>query len=333
MAVHQIPIYTVSIVSGDTKYDVTPAVLGIDRSGEQSKIAQSINLSLENVQVGDSWLSALILAGARVFLHADDGTTNGEVFRGFAWTRSCKFGLSDRELQFKCYDNLIYLQESEDSLYFSSGKSTKDVMSSVCDKWGIKLQYSYESITHGKLVLRGHLSDIFTADVLDLVKERTGKKYVVRSEKDVMHVKPVGSNTTIYHFIAGENVIQTASGWTMDGVITKVIIVGKADSNDREPIEATLSGDTAKYGTLQRIYDRDSNTSLADAKLEAKSIIDENGTPKWEYALQAPDIPWVLHGDQVYVDAGDIKGFKIVTAIDRSTDNQKSEMTLTMEDP
>ena len=138
--------------------------------------------------------------------------------------------------------------------------------------------------------------------------------------------------STIYHFIGGQNVKGTTNSWTMEGVITQVVIVGKADSDEREPIEATVSGNTSEYGTLQKIQDRDENTTLANAKLEAKNTIDENGAPKWEYGISGPDVPWIRKGDKIYVSAGDITGYKIITAIDRSSDLKKSEMSLTLED-
>lgn len=332
MAAQQIWIYTVYIVSGGTKYNVTRAVVSQDRLENEKEIAQRIDLVLQNVQVDGKWLSTIITPRSRVYIYAKSGSEEKEVFRGFLWNGNSKHSLSDRELRYIAYDNLIYLQESEDSLYFSSGKTTKDICTTICDKWGIKLDYSYDSITHAKLPLRGNLSDIFTADILDLVKKRTGKKYVILSEKDTMYIKPVGANTTIYHFLAGKNVNQTASGWTMEGVITKVVITGKADSNDREPIEATVAGDTDQYGTLQKIQSRSENTSLSDAKLEAKTTIDEDGKPKWEWQLSGPDIPWVRKGDKVYVDAGDIKGYKIVTEVDRTINNKKHEIILTLKD-
>lgn len=326
------PQYSVYIISGSTKYNVTKAVESQDRSEPKGQIAQRVILQLANVKVGNEWLSSLLKAKNRVFIYANDGTKEDEVFRGYLWSRARNDSLEENTLRYTCYDNLIYFQESEDSLYFTSGKSTKDIVASICDKWGIKLQYSYDSITHTKMPLRGYLSDIFTADILDLVKKRTKKKYVIQSEKDTMVVKPVGSNSTIYQFIAGKNVVKTASGWTMDGVITKVIITGKADDNDREPIEATVSGNTNEYGTVQRILHRNENTSLADAKIEAQNTIDENGKPKWEYEITAADIPWIRRGDKIYVDAGDIKGYRIITEIDRTIDNKTREMTLTLED-
>ena len=214
-ASQQKPEYTVYIVSGDTKYNVTNAVIVQDRSEPDGQIAQRVNLQLANVKVGDAWLSGLLKARDRVIIYANDGTKEDEVFRGFLWTRIRNDSLSEKDIQYVCYDNLIYFQESEDSLYFSSGKTTKDIMSSICSKWEINLQYSYESITHSKLPLRGCLSSIFTEDILELVKKRTKKKYVILSEKDTMVVRPTGANETIYHFLAGKNVTKTASGWTM----------------------------------------------------------------------------------------------------------------------
>lgn len=326
------PVYTAYITSGSKKYNVTKALTSLDRSDPNGQIAQRVTITLANAKVGDSWLSGIIKARDRITIYADDGTKNAEVYRGFIWEKSYNASLGDRELKYTCYDNLIYFQESQESLYFSAGKSSKDVVSSICEKWGIKLQYSYDSITHEKLPLWGNLSDIFTDDILEKVRKKKKKKYVILSDLDTMVVRPVGANSTVYRFIGGKNVVATASGWSMDGVITKVVITGKADDNDRKPIEATVTGNTSAYGTLQTIESRSENTSLEDAKLEAQNTIDENGKPKNEYEIKAPDIPWIRKGDKVYISAADIEGYKIVTEVDRSFDLKTASMTLTLED-
>lgn len=327
------PEYTVYVISGGTKYNVTPAIESIDISDQKKQIAKCVTFQMMNTKVGDKWLTGLLTVPNRVFVYANDGTKNEEVFRGFVWSRAYKSSQTDRTFQLKNYDNLIYFQESDHSAFFSSGKSTKDISASLCNEWGVKLEYTYESITHSKLPLRGKLADIFTADLLDPVKDRTGKKYVMLSEKDVVQIKPVGANSTIYHFIAGKNAIQTSSVLTMDGVVTKVIILGKADDDDRVPVEATVSGDTSQFGTIQETINRSENTSLADAKKEAQSIIDEKGKPKWEFELRATDIPWIRKGDKVYVDAGDMSGYYIVAGIERTITGKKREMTLDLEKP
>lgn len=326
------PVYTVIISADGTEYNVSPALEGLDFSDQQKQFAQSVTIRIANQKINGSWLSALIKVRSRVSIYADDGTTKAEVFRGFVWTDSYGSANDGKSLKLKCYDNLIYMQESEDYRFFASGRSTEDVIKSLCSDWGINVNYSYSSITNSKLVLRGNLADIFTADVLDLVKKRTGKKYVIRSEKDVMKIMHVGQNATVYNLKRKENVINTSSECTMDGMITKVIILGKEDENDRAPVEGTAKGDTSTYGTLQKVINRSENESLADAQKEAQNLIDENGKPKWTYEVEAVDIPWIRKGDKVYVNAGDMvdKNY-IVLGVDRSISNSRKIMVLTLE--
>lgn len=325
------PIYTAYVVSGSTKYNISPAVISLGFSDQKKHISKSVVIELVNVSVGSSWLSAIIKVRDRVYIYANDGERSEEVWRGYVWTRKYDSGLDGHIITLRCYDNLIYFQESEESEFFASGKSTKDVLGSIFDKWGVKLEYGYESITHSKLALRGYLSDVICSDILDLVKDRTGKKYVILSEQDTVHIKTVGQNTTVYSIKSGENASATRSESTMDGMTTKVVILGKADDDDRRPVEATVSGNTSTYGTLQKLINRDENTSLADAKKEAQSIIDADGKPKWEYEVTAPDIPWIRKGDKVQLDAGDLGSQYIVAGIERDISNSKKQMTLTLE--
>lgn len=326
------PIYSVYAVSGSTKYNLTDCMEGLVFSDQKNQFAKSLTINLANIQTNGKWLNSLLKVRDRIYVYADDGEKSEEVWRGFVWNLGYKSSLSTRLLVLKCYDNLIYCQESEESLFFSSGKSTESIMSEICKKWGINLEYSYSSITHSKLALRGNLSDIITADILDLVKDRTGKKYVVLSEQDTMKIKEVGQNSKVYEIKAGKNTITTESECSMDGMKTKVVILGKANDDKRQPVEATVSGDTAQYGTLQKLINRDENTSLADAKKEGDAIIKENGKPKWEYRVETPDIPWIRKGDKVFVSAGSLTRHYIVTGIDRDINNKKKAMSLNLED-
>lgn len=325
------PDYTVYIVSGTTKYNVTPALVAVDRSETKKELAQCVTLQLVNVQVGNSKLSELIKARDRVYVYANDGSRYDEVFRGFVWTGGGQDSLTDKSFSLKCYDHLIYWQESEASEWFASGQTTEAVVKKICGNWGVKLDYRYKNITHPKLALRGYLSDILTSDVLDPVKARHGKDYVITSTKDVMTVAAVGQNETIYHILEGENVTSASYEYTMNGMITKVVILGTEDNEDREPVEGTRSKNTSKYGTLQKIVRRSGETTLAEAQEEATNLLTENCNPKTSYMVKAPDIPWIRKGDKVFVNAGSIKRkYLIVDDIDRTVDNTKKEMTLTL---
>lgn len=326
------PEYTAFIISNGTKYDVTNALESIDLSNQDKQIAASATLTIANTKVNKQWFNQIPQVRDRVFIYANDGKTKDEVFRGFIWDKNYRSSLSERELELKCYDNLIYFQESEESEFFASGQSTESVLSTICNNWGITMEYSYESITHSKLVLRGTLSDIIMSDILDLVKDRTGNGYVILSSKDVIQIKGRGQNTTVYNIEYGKNAIGTLSRVTMDGMTTRVKILGKADKEDRAPVEATVDGNTSRYGTLQKIIDKDENTSLADAKKEAQNIIDKDGTPKKEYEVATVDIPWIKKGDKVNINAGDITTALIVKGISRDISISGCKMTLDLEE-
>ena len=330
------PIYTVYLVDGNTKYNLTPAVVDIHTTNQDQQVAQSVQITMANIKAtGSQTIAELIKVRHRIFIYANDGKQSGEVFRGYVWTRYPESELDSNTVTIKCYDNLIYMQESEDSFYFSKGKKTSSVMKSICSRWGIPLNYSYSSITHGKLVLRGNLTNIFMSDVLDLVKKRTGIKYVILSQKDTMYILPWGSNTTVYQILKKDNAVTTRAEETMDGMITKVKILGQAKKNSqKQPVVATVKGDTAKYGTLQKLQDKDKDTSLAAAKKEANATIKESGKPHKEYLVETVDIPWIKKGDKVLVNAGTISNKTLIAAgIERNITNQKKTMTLTLREP
>lgn len=326
------PVYTVQVLGESTQYDLTPAVTHIQMTDQENQLAQVATITVSNVTVGGTTLAKMLKPRQRIFIYANDGSTKDEVFRGVIWNPYYRGSLDSEEITLKCYDNLIYFQESEDSLYFSAGKSTKDLLTTICGNWGVQLDYSYQTITHSKLVLRGKLSDIFISDILDKVKDQTGKRYVLLSIKDTLTVRQIGQNATVYKIGAGNNAMLTRVDQTMDGMVTKVVILGKADKDERLPVQATVTGDTAQYGTLQKLYDRDENTSLADAKTEANNILKEKGAPSWSYEVQAHDIPWIRKGDTVSIETAELTENLIVASIDRSISNRAKTMTLTLKD-
>ncbi len=329
----QNPIYTVNIQIGDWVYTVTNALISINISDQEKQIAVCASIELFDVETAKGpKLSSLIAPPNLVRIFAKDGEKSDEVFRGFVWEVSPKEGLTDAALTIKCYDQLIYWQESEDSDFFSAGKNTKDVIKSIADRWGISFLYEYDYIIHEKLVLRGAIADFITADVLDAVQKQCGVRYVIRSEKEKVVIRPVGCNDVIYKFTEHSNITELSRYLTMNGVITQVIVLGTTDDDDKTPIEATVTGNTKNYGTLQKIITRDQDATLAVAKKEAQTIIDESGKPKWEYDLKAPDIPWIRKGDKVEIKTKTINGYKIVKSVDREISNSGKIMTLTVID-
>lgn len=328
MGTKQCPTYKVAIVDKNgTRYDVTPVLLDLTLSENTGELAQKAVVTIANVLVGDKYMTGIVQVRNRVFVYADDGERSEEVFRGFVWERPYRSELG-KQLTLTCYDNLIYFQKSEDYQYFSAGLSTASICNTLCSKWGVKLTYNTDSITHPKLPLRGKLSDIFLTDLLDEVRKKKGTKSVMRSIQDAVHIDKFGSNATVYQFTRreGGNTISTDSNVSMDNMVTKVVILGKEDKNDRAAVVATLEGNTKDYGTLQKILTSSTGTSLADAKAEAQQLLKENGKPERGYTLTAVDIPWVRKGDKINVKAGDMLGDFYVLSVTHDAMKKTMEM-------
>lgn len=322
------PHYSAVIISNGGTYDVTNLMTDLTLTENEDEIAQKVLLTIANIKYEGDYMTNRIDVRNRVFIYADTGGGQQEVFRGFVWIKSYSSKL-EKLLTLTCYDNMIYMQESEEYQYFPAGQSTSAIFSALCGKWGVQLSYKHVSITHPKLPLRGQLGDIFINDLLGEVRKKTGKRGIMRSEKDQVQVLTEGSNSTVYNFKmgAGGNTISTQSEVSMEGMITKVVILGKEDNNERASVAATVTGDTGKYGTLQKIINSSEGTTMADSKSEANELIKEKGKPTRSYAVEAVDVPWVRKGDKVSIAAGDIIGNAIV----RSITHDAQSKTMTME--
>lgn len=336
------PIYSVHFLnSSEQDIFVDTVILELKLSETKSEIAQKVSMQLVNCTNENGYLlSELINVRDRVFIYANDGEICQEVFRGYIWDKRYQ-NKQKKIITLSCYDNLIYLQNSEASYYYPSGWKTSDIFADICQKWSIELVYNYESIWHKKLPISGYVSKIFT-DLLDKVKKNTGIKYVIRSAEDILYVDKYGANANerVYEIKRGENAISTASRSTMEDVVTKILFTGKADDNGEVPITDALEGDTARWGTLQKLIRDDSedededdeDTLYENAHDEGQYILDENGEPKETYEVSAIDIPWIRKGELVKINAGDMAFRYVVTSITHNAVTKKMDVDFELAD-
>lgn len=318
------PIYSIASVSNKTgkryavqsiNYPDSKFVTSLKLSEKEKQLAQSAQIKLMNAKIDEGYFTSIFDVMDRVVIYANDGERSEEVFRGVIWEKSYSSKIA-KEITLTCYDNLIFFMNSEVSEYFSAGKSSQTILNTLCQKWGVTLDYKYESIKHPKLPLSGSLADVFLSDILGEVKKQTGVKYAVRSIKDVVTVSKAASNQIIYEIKRTDGAaISTDSTKSMDDVVTKIVITGSTDDNGKTAVEAVVEGETAKYGTLQKVQSKEKDVSLSEAKKEANNTLAENGKPKWTYSVSAIDIPWVHKGDLVSVKAGDMTQKYLVLSI------------------
>ena len=299
------------------KYDVTEALTDLILNESESGIAQKVSLKLKQTKHDGAHLTSLINVHDRVYVYANTGSGNVEVFRGYIWTDG--YGKSYKnEISLVVYDRLIYLMESEEYKFYSSGKSTKSIFQDICKSKGITLTYNHSSIKHSKLVIKGSLADAFTNDLLEEVRKKNGKVGIIRSTKGTIDVFTEGKgNSTVYKLHSGEggNIISSTHTVTMDGIVTKVIILGSEEDDKQAPIKATVKGDTSKYGTIQKIISSTDSDKLADLKAEANQTLKDYGAPQKSVEVTAVNNPWIRKGDKIHLNDGYVSGYAYVKGI------------------
>ena len=87
-------------------------------------------------------------------------------------------------------------------------------------------------------------------DITDRVRERAALRFL-GMEGDTAVIRTAGDNESFYSVTGVSRAIHTRAEQTMDGVVTKVAILGKSSDTKRTPVSAVVAGDTDAYGTLR----------------------------------------------------------------------------------
>ncbi len=300
--------------SGEKIYlsNVTRSLHTEENPGE---LAVRLEADIQNQQLaGGKWLHQQLQLGGQVVLLSDWGTGWNEVFRGaiFNWHyRTDPLG----HLTITAYDPLIYLTKSKDDRFYKAGTTAKAIIQDIAGAWGIPLgTVEGPDVALAKQVFRGDtLADmIFSA--LDQTRKRGGGKWVVQSKQGKINVIKPGRNTPVYHFGADVNVAQIEDQQDIEGLVTRVKIIGSEDKEGRAPVVATLDGKT-EFGILQDlVYQRQFDNAGA-AQAATKELLAERGKPRKRRKVMAPDLPLLRRGDKVHIAAGTLIGYYIVAGV------------------
>lgn len=312
---------------GKTKYDVTGALLSMKIADNDGSLAPRSSISFSNLLLNGKWFNTLFNVGDVLQITSDNGGGEQPLGTHVIWSKQYN-SEKEKVLSVTGYDQkLIYLQKSEDVRYYPKGKDTKAIVSDICSAWGVNVDYKFKTIAHELKQYRGNTLAEMILDCLEDVRKQTGEKYALYSKADgSLVIDYRGKNDSIYEFKAKKNAISTTSNVTMDGLVTKVKIYSLGDKGSRDKLETTIDGDTAKYGTLQKIMTKSSKTTLADAKKDAQQMIKDKGKPETLFTLEAIDIPWIKKGDKIRVAAGDMLADFYVLSITHDCTNKTMSM-------
>lgn len=311
------------------KYELTNFITDLGWEELEKELAARISFSAKNDKTSKGRLSSLAKPGCYVYLYYQ--YNNGalkEAVRGriVEWNPSASG--SSELLKVKAYDNLYDLQESEDNLYFSSGSGTKQIISTIFSRWGIRIaKYTGPNVTHGSIKEAKKKLGQMVVETLSEAKKKGGGDAVVRSVQGNVQILSTGSNTSVYHFEETKNLTSASHKISTAGMVTRVKVIGEEDSDGRRPLEATVDGQT-KYGIRQKIVTRGSDESIGEAKKAAGEIIKEDGKPKEEIKVTTVEIPLIRKGDLVHVKMSTGTGYFQVLSIVHDCDKMEMQMNL-----
>lgn len=304
------------------RIDLQPFLRNLSWEENDGELAVRLEAELQNIRMPDGkLLHQLIPLGGQVFLYADWGSGQQEIFRGtvFAWDyQTDPLG----HFTITAYDQLIYLMKSKDDRFYPAGQTAKAIIEDIAKAWGIPLgTVEGPDTVLAKQVFRGDALGDMIYSVLDQAKKRGAGKWIVRSKQGKIDVIKPGQNTPVYLFTADTNVGSIEDWQDIEDLVTRVKIIGAEDSEGKAPVIAQLDGKT-EFGTLQEVvYQRQYDTPEA-AKSAAEDILKERGQPRRIHKVTAPDLPFLRRGDKVKVEAGTLIGYYIVSSVTHDATNR-----------
>ena len=316
------------VIEGGTKYNLTKAVTAITLEEQEGQLAEEATLTVAaDSEVQGEDVKSIMKLNRVIRISADWGEGKKKIFEGILWEWEYQHA-QQKTLSIVAYDPMIRLQQGKDHKYFSAGMDTKALISAICGDFGVSVSYKWKnSMKHEKKVFRSNTVIDMVMELLEEVRKQKGGKYVTLYRDGKLEINNYGTNKEVYKF--GPKVtLSTKDKLTMDKLVTRVKVLGKADDKGRSSVDAVVNGNL-DFGILQEIVTRDSDKDLGKAKAEANTIIKERGKPEESIIVTAPDLPFLRKGDAVNMAAGNLSGKMYVLGVSHNAATRQMSMTLT----
>jgi hypothetical protein len=194
----------------------------------------------------------------------------------------------------------IYLAKTEDEYFFASGTTASTRLKQYLSDWGVPMNAIPETGTGlSRAIYRSEcLANLINRDLTETAC-KGGNPYTTRMTPSGMSLVQLGANEVVWCVDSSTVTTTKALTETMDGVITQVKVLGKEDDAARSPTVGLFSGDTGKYGTIQKVIRNDqSNTHTSNSDVASQYLM----SPTITYNLSCVDINTIYAGDAIVVD-------------------------------
>ena len=291
------------------KYDITEAIEAgsmslsdaLDDIAMRFKVTVTVVSGLPNIKLPMS----IVLKGIPA-----SGGSRVTLFDGVVWDITDSYK-GTHYISITAYERTKYMAESEDEYLFNAGMTASSIIKRIASDWNIPLgSIADTKIKLAKQLFRGgkNLYSIIR-DVLVETVDKGGNMYIPRMAGGKLELVPIGSNSAVWLLETIESAQRTI---TMDGMVTKVKVLGNSDSdNKRSPVLATVTGDTAKYGTIQKVHSDSQIKNASQAKTAGRKLL---SGPIETFSYSGIDINTIRAGDKVRFDGRDL----IVTSVEHA---------------
>jgi len=308
-------------------YDLDNAIQLLSWEEQDGQLAQkaALRVSSHSSQYGQT-IRSLLKINRIIRIYADWGEGMRKLFEGTIWEWQYNRSIS-QENSIVAYDPMIRLQQSRDFYYFSAGMSTPAILGAICGDWGVPLDYRWsKQITHEKKVFNCDAVSDMIIKLLEEVRRQTGARYAAIYEDGKLVVSDYGTNKDVYLFDY-PCTISTSDKLSMNSLVTRVKILGKADDDGRSSVEAVADG-SLEFGVLQEVIRRDADKDIGEAKNEAEQTLKERGRPEESIVVTSVDLPFVRKVHAVEMQAGNLSGIFYVLGVSHNPAEKQMSMTL-----
>lgn len=313
---------TVAITPDGEQLDITDITTDLGWEESEREFSSRLSMKIYNAVYKGKYMSEIIQPMTPLIVYVLCNGTSQEVVRGTVASWGVVDSNGTQSISLTAYDELKALRECQDDEYFPDGLSSKQIITSIFDKWGVKYEYNGPDVPQSKWTFKKNYISDMVKKILDDVRKKGKGVYFLRAKEGIVHVLERGSNEDVYHFDADTNLIQVQDNFSTESLVTRVKIIGKSKESSRPPIEATIDGHT-EYGIKQVIMERPQNKTLEEVTDSANQLLKEKGSLKRTTSLQGPDVPFIRKGDRVRIESGSMQGFWFITSIRHNADDKK----------
>ncbi|WP_148603655.1 XkdQ/YqbQ family protein [Acetobacterium tundrae] len=293
--------YKVMLLRGDgNKYNISQILTDLNWQEAEGDFVQKATISLANIKTSAGMSTEQLLSlCSLVFIFANDK----EVFRGEIWEHDDATKPNTSTVTITICDRMIRFNQTKESVYYPEGQTTKILCEQTCQRSETPIKYSYVDYTHGKIVFKNkNVEDQLNELLTEAQSKNTGTKFVCQFEEGILKIRPRGYNADVYVLANDDNGKACITGievkTSLSNFVSRVNILGKADTDGREPIENIIDGDL-QYGVLTEIIYRDDTSTSDDAITQANTMITERNKPAETITFSVPDVPFIRKGHKV----------------------------------